>query len=68
MKPEQYNEFGEIIETKPPRTYERRLNAYDTHRIHETKDMFESSCSYCQVWAKKIRSYWEEQERLDAES
>lgn len=64
MKPEQYNEFGEIIQTRPPRTYERRMNAYDTHRIHETKDMFDGNCSYCQQAAKKIQSYRAEQDAL----
>ena len=59
IKPEQYNELGEIVEVKEPVTYQRTMTAYDTHRIHETKDLFESNCTYCQDSAKKIREYWE---------
>lgn len=65
IKPEQYNEFGEIIEVKPPRTYERKMTAYDTHRIHETKDLFVSDCSYCQADAKERQKRWD-RENLDA--
>lgn len=59
-EPEQYNEYGEIIEQIPPRTYERRLTAHDNHRIHETKDLFDSNCSYCRTYAKKLQSYWDD--------
>ena len=56
MDVEQYNEYGEII--KPG----RRLPAYHEHRIHQTKDLFDSECSYCQKDAKKWReqheSWW----------
>ncbi len=39
---------------------ERYLNTHQKHRIHETKDLFESGCSLCQKAASKIRSYWDE--------
>lgn len=64
IQPEQYNEFGDIIEVKPPRTYERNMTTYDTHRIHETKDLTDSNCTYCQAHAKKVRKYWENQENI----
>lgn len=60
-EPEQYNEYGEIIKIVKPKIYERTLSGYDQHRIHETKDLFEGDCSYCQAEAKKKRKRWEEQ-------
>lgn len=60
IEPENYNDYGEIVKPEPPRiTYGRTLSAHDQHRIHETKDLFESSCSYCQrAMKKKMQSYW----------
>ncbi len=62
IEPEEYNEYGEIIKQEKPIVYERTMSPYDTHRIHETKDLFEGSCSYCQQAAKKVRSFWADDE------
>lgn len=51
IEPEQYNELGEIV--KP----ERKLDFYNQHRIHQTKDLFVGDCSLCQQDAKK----WQQQ-------
>lgn len=62
LEVEEYNEYGEI---KPVIKKEiipnHRLNAYQQHRIHETKDLFESSCFYCQkAMDNNIKSYWKD--------
>lgn len=64
IKPERYNEFGEIVQEKEQSViYERKLSAYQQHIIHVTKDLFESNCSYCQDATKKYRkTYWGEDE------
>ncbi len=52
MKPEDYNEYGEI-------KTERTLTTDQQHRIHQTKDIFDSDCSYCQSDMKKrVKTYW----------
>jgi len=61
IKPEQYNEFGEIVEVKPPRTFERTMTEHDTHRIHETKDLFDSTCFYCRKDAEKRQKKWDKE-------
>jgi hypothetical protein len=69
IEPEDYNQYGEIVEKiEPVKPYMRTMSAYDQHRIHDTKDLFDSDCTYCQDSAKKIQKYWKEQEELDAES
>lgn len=58
IEPEDYNVYGEIkekVEIVEP--YMRTLSAYDQHRIHDTKDLFESDCTYCQDRAKKMRAF-----------
>ena len=51
---EEYDEYGDI-KVSPERT----LSFDQKHRIHQTKDLFESDCSLCQQdAAKNIRSYW----------
>jgi len=47
MKPETYNQYGEIVEQKPKDIHTRTMGAYDTHLIHKTKDLYESTCTYC---------------------
>ena len=56
MQVEQYNLYGEIVKQSDikAKTYQRTLSAHDQHRVHETKDLFESTCSYCQDRAKKL--------------
>lgn len=49
---EEYNEFGEIKQ-------ERKLDLYDKHRVHRTKDIFEADCALCQADMKKhVKTYW----------
>lgn len=51
---EEYNEYGEII----PRAPKRKI---DDHRIHETKDYFDSECYLCQkAMENHVKTYWEE--------
>lgn len=56
---EEYNEFGEIVEPV------RRLDSSQEHRIHQTKDLFEGDCIYCQKEAKKFQeqhqSWWSDE-------
>jgi hypothetical protein len=58
---EEYDEYGEI-KAKP----ERILSQDQKHRIHQTKDLFDGECSYCQTdakkWAQKRGSWWEDDE------
>lgn len=55
---ERYDEFGEIIKPTPkPIIYERKLDIGQQHRIHETKDLFESECYLCQKAVNK-QSHW----------
>ena len=61
IEPEEYDEFGEIVAKVKPKTYERQLTAYDQHRIHETKDLFDGDCNLCQKQARereKQRQAW----------
>lgn len=52
---EEYDEYGEI---KP-----RKLSYDYTHKIHMTKDIFDSECSLCQLaMKKKIKTYWKDDE------
>lgn len=51
---EHYNEYGEIINITPIKPYQRTLSHFDKHRIHETKDLYTSECSYC---VQKIIKY-----------
>lgn len=46
-KPEKYNDYGEIIEQVENKPFTRRMGAYDNHIIHRTKDLYESTCTYC---------------------
>lgn len=58
MQPEQYNEYGEIV-TNPQG---RQLSSDQKHRIHQTKDIFDSNCSGCQADIKKFQlqqSWWD---------
>lgn len=58
IQPENYNEYGEIVPfTESAKPFTRTMGAYDTHRIHETKDLFEGDCTYCQDAAKKRTFY-----------
>lgn len=53
IEPEQYNQYGEIVIVEPvSKPYERTMSSSDQHRIHETKDLFDSSCSLCTLSAK----------------
>jgi hypothetical protein len=55
VKPEEYDEYGYIkqkIEISKP--YTRALSAYEQDRIHETKDLYDSNCSYC---VKRMKKY-----------
>lgn len=54
---EEYNEYGEIKKDEG-----RKLSSDQQHRIHETKDLFDMDCVYCQKAAKKMQSYWEDDE------
>jgi len=55
---EEYDEYGEV---KP--VVERKLSADQQHRIHQTKDLFEGDCSYCQSdMKKKLHTYWSDDE------
>jgi hypothetical protein len=58
---EEYNQYGEIIQPKP-----RTLSTDQKHRIHQTKDMFDGDCSYCQAaaqkWQKQHGSWWSDEE------
>lgn len=62
---EEYDEFGYI---RPQKHNDKinpsqRLNSYDQHRIHETKDLFDGDCFLCQEAAKKgIKSYWSDED------
>lgn len=61
IEPEQYDEFGEIVEkSEVNRPYGRTLSTYDQHRIHETKDIFDGDCEPC---LKAARKYWTERQR-----
>lgn len=63
VQPESYNEYGEIVEKQePPVVYERRLDIGQEHRIHQTKDLFDSGCTLCQEYSKKFNSYWSDDE------
>lgn len=54
---EEYNEFGELIQP------ERVLPIQHEHRIHETKDYFDSDCYLCQKAMKlKIKTYWPDED------
>jgi hypothetical protein len=56
MIPEEYNDYGEIVEKQAPvRSYTRTMTTYDKHMIHKTKDLFDGDCSLCQKWAKEWR-------------
>ncbi len=58
IKPEHYNEYGEIVKPpEPPRPYTRTMTGHDLHRIHDTKDLFEGDCTYCQDTAKRKTFY-----------
>lgn len=60
--PEEYDEYGEIIIKPEPVVYERSMGVHDKHRIHQTKDMFDSNCDLCNDDAKHHRqTYWDEQ-------
>lgn len=48
IEPEIYNEFGEIVKREVQPHYERKLTTSDKHRIHETKDLYDSDCPLCQ--------------------
>jgi hypothetical protein len=55
---EEYDQYGRI---KVP--YKSHLSHDQQHRIHQTKDLFDSSCSYCQKEEKtfaKRDSWWED--------
>lgn len=53
-KVENYNQLGEIVvDPQPTQPYTRTMSAYNQHIIHETKDLFEGSCTYCQDRANK---------------
>ncbi len=41
-----------ILGDKPQQ--ERVLTGYNLHRVHETKDMYESNCSYCSDKSNKL--------------
>lgn len=58
MTVELYDEYGDI---KPvPKS---RLSQDQQHRIHQTKDIFDSECSYCQSDMKKhVKTYWSDGE------
>lgn len=61
IEPEEYNEYGEIvIKQEPAKPYMRTLSAYDQHRIHDTKDLFDGDCSYCQDSAKKSQAIYKQ--------
>jgi hypothetical protein len=65
MQPEEYDEFGEIIPPKPKQVvYERLLTEDQQHRIHETKDLFEGSCSLCQKDSQKRQAKWDRENNL----
>jgi hypothetical protein len=54
---EEYNEYGEIKKT------ERNLSFDQQHRVHQTKDVFDSECSLCQQDMKKrVKTYWSDDE------
>lgn len=38
---------------------ERYLNTHQQHRIHQTKDIFDSDCFLCAKVAKERQSHWE---------
>ena len=55
---EEYDEYGDI--KRPP---ERILSQDQKHRIHQTKDLFDGECSYCQQdakkWQQRHESWWD---------
>ena len=70
IEPEEYNEYGELI-IKPKElpllknSQGRQLIGYSLHRIHETKDLFDSDCTYCEQAAERWRqrqSWWRDED------
>lgn len=54
IEPEEYNQYGELAKKiEPIKPYMRTMSAYDQHRIHETKDIFNGDCTYCADKAKR---------------
>ena len=63
MSVERYNEYGEIIQELPENKTYKRLSQDQEHRIHQTKDTFDSDCSYCVADMKRyIRTYWSDED------
>ncbi len=58
MDVEQYDDCGDIKSRQ-----ERTLSHDQKHRIHQTKDMFDSDCSLCQEdMRKRVKTYWKDDE------
>lgn len=62
MNTEEYDMFG-LIKPKPKEVPKDRMSFDHKHRIHQTKDIFESNCSLCQAdQRKRIKTYWSDGE------
>jgi len=59
---EEYDEYGEVIKKPQKKAVyipgARNMNTHQLHRIHETKELFDSDCFLCQEYAKAKRKEW----------